>query len=197
MNRFAIVTSAVYKTHKQSSMIYVCRPALYKYFEAVRRLTTEHQGGSRFYAADKVDALLNATAIFSEINTDPKAQIIMTIEGLPALEIIPVVIFFYDGPDPGDSFAMFDDILPTINGALVQSFSSFVGGQATNLLSFIRGTAHTLSVSAMTPAILDAIKTEVEVRRGFPSITSPELIVIDAQANRASRRCSSYTAARS
>lgn len=89
----------------------------------------------------------------------------MTLEGLPALEIIPVVIFFYDGPDPGDSFAMFDGILPGVNDVLVQSFSSFVAGQATELLSFIRGTAHTLSVSAMTPAIMDAVKSEVEVRR--------------------------------
>lgn len=158
MNRFAIVTSAVYKTHEQSSMIY---------------------GGSRFYAADKADALLNATAIFSEINTDPKAQIIMTLEGLPALEIIPVVIFFYDGPDPGDSFAMFDDILATVNGALVQSFSSFVGGQATNLLSFIRGTAHTLSVSAMTPAILDAIKTEVESLAEMQLLHGGSLVTFD------------------
>lgn len=123
------------------------------------------QGGSRFYTSDKADALLNATAVFSETNTDPKAQMIMTLEGLPALEIIPVVIFFYDGPSPGDAFAAFDGILPAADGVLVQSFSSFVAGQATELLSYVRGTAHTVSVSAMTPAILDAVNSEVEVRR--------------------------------
>lgn len=112
-----------------------------------------------------MDALLNATAIFSETNTDPKAQIILTFEGLPAVEVIPVILFFYDGPDPGDSFAAFDGILTTADNALVQSFSSFVDVQAAELLSFVRGTAHTLSLSALTPAILDAINTEVEVYR--------------------------------
>ncbi|ROW05742.1 hypothetical protein VMCG_05184 [Cytospora schulzeri] len=158
MNRFAIVTSAVYKTHEQPSKIY---------------------GGSRFYTVDKTDALLNATAIFSETNTDPKAQLIMTLEGVPALAIIPVVIFFYDGPDPGNSFSMFDDILADVNGALVQSFSSFVAGQATELLSFIRGTAHTLSVSAMTAPLLDAIKTEVESLAAKQLLHGGSLVTFD------------------
>lgn len=114
--------------------------------------------------SSQVDALLKATEIFSGNNTDPKAQIIMTLEGLPGLAIIPVVLFFYDGKDPGDSFSMFDDILPTADTVLVQSFSSFVGGQATELLSNIRGTSHTVSVSAFTSAVLAAVKSAVEVR---------------------------------
>lgn len=112
-----------------------------------------------------MDAVFNATEIFSRTNTDPKAQIILTIEGLPGSGVTPVVLFYYDGPDPGDSFAMFDDIPSTLPSTIVQSFSSFVAGQAYDLLSFIRGTSHTLSVSEITPAVLEAVKTEMEVRQ--------------------------------
>lgn len=127
-------------------------------------LRLDSQGGQNIYTGDKADALINATEVFTRTVTDPKAQVIMTLEGLASLALTPVMLFFYDGPDPGDSFSMFDGIIPVSSGTLKQPFSSFVAAQATQLLQTSRGTSHTVSVSAITVPLLDAVKTEVEVR---------------------------------
>lgn len=80
------------------------------------------------------------------------------------LSLKPVVLMFYDGPDPGDSFAMFDGIIAVTSGTFKQPFTDFVAAQATQLLQNNRGTSHTVSVSAVTLPLLDAVKTEVKVR---------------------------------
>ncbi|POS76643.1 hypothetical protein DHEL01_v204955 [Diaporthe helianthi] len=149
LNRFGIVTSIVYETHPQPPLIYQDK-------------TDTSKGGQRLYTADKTDALINATEIFTRTVSHPKAQLIMTLEGLPALGLAPYMLFFYDGPDPGDSFAMFDDIISISSGTLKQPFSSFVAAQATQLLQTSRGTSHTVSVSAITVELLQAVKSEVE-----------------------------------
>lgn len=95
---------------------------------------------------------------------DPKAQVILTLEGLPGVGLTPAVLMFYDGPDPGDYFAMFDGIIPVSSGTLKQPFSTFVAAQATQLLQNSRGTSHTVSVSAITLPLLEAVNTEVQVR---------------------------------
>jgi hypothetical protein len=115
---------------------------------------------------------MNATEVFTRTNTDPKAQLIVTLEGLPAAGLTPVLLFFYDGPDPGDSFAMFDSIIPVSSTTLSQPFSSFVAAQATQLVQTSRGTSHTVSVSALTVPFLEAVKTEVEVRAFLSVITA-------------------------
>lgn len=102
--------------------------------------------------------------MFTSIVTDPKAQVILTLEGLPALGLTPAVLMFYDGPDPGENFAMFDGIIPVSSGTLKQPFSTFVAAQATQLLQNSRGTSHTVSVSAITLPLLEAVNTEVQVR---------------------------------
>lgn len=91
----------------------------------------------------------------------------MTLEGLPTPGLTPLMLFFYDGPDPGDSFAMFDGIIPVSSGTLNQPFSSFVAAQATQLVQTSRGTSHTVSVSALTVPFLEAVKSEVEVGSFF------------------------------
>lgn len=139
------------------------------------------QGGSKIYEGVQVDALLNATETFASTVTDPKAQIILTIEGITGLVFTPVVLFFYDGEDPGDSFVAFDDILATIDTVLVQSFSSFVGAQAVELLTNPRGTSHTVSVSSLTPTLLDAVKTQIEVTRSCASLRSSERVLTSLQ----------------
>lgn len=96
----------------------------------------------------------------------------MTLEGVSALGLVPYMLFFYDGPDPGDSFAMFDGIIPATSGTLRQPFSSFVAAQATQLLQSSRGTSHTVSVSAITAELLEAVKKEVEVVITFESLFS-------------------------
>ncbi|KAK2613172.1 hypothetical protein N8I77_000099 [Diaporthe amygdali] len=155
LNRFAVVTSIIYETHPQPSQIF---------------------GGQRVYTADKADALLNATEVFARTVTDPKAQIILTLEGLPALGLTPVVLIFYDGPDPGNSFTMFDGIIPVTDGAYKQSFTSFVTAQATELIKNNRGTSHTVSVSTITETLLAAIKTQVQSLTAQMALHSGSLI---------------------
>ncbi|TVY64338.1 Bifunctional solanapyrone synthase [Lachnellula suecica] len=62
LNRFGIVTSINYKSVPQPNLIY---------------------GGIRILPTSAVPALNNATAVFQNTNTDPKAQVIYTINGAP------------------------------------------------------------------------------------------------------------------
>lgn len=155
LNRFGVVTSIVYETHPQPPKIW---------------------GGQRIYTGDKADALLNATEVFSRTVTDPKAQVILTLEGLPVLSLTPVVLMFYDGPDPGDSFAMFDGIIPVSSGTLEQPFTTFVAAQATQLIQNNRGTSHTVSVSAVTLPLLEAVKAEVQSLTAQMALHSGSLV---------------------
>ena len=56
LNRFGVVTSAVYRTHEQPPLIY---------------------GGVSVYNGDQIPALINATDAFYHQNTDPKASILV------------------------------------------------------------------------------------------------------------------------
>ncbi|KAG8161219.1 hypothetical protein KVR01_009483 [Diaporthe batatas] len=138
LNRFAVVTSAVFRTHPQTDEIYA---------------------GTTIYASDQVDALLNATQVFSDTNTDPKAQIITTINATP-VGLSALVLFFYDGPDPGTAFEMFDEVDDTISFVRVQSFSTFVSSVDSAIALNPRGTFNSLPTTKTTPAFLAAIKNQ-------------------------------------
>ncbi|RAL65682.1 hypothetical protein DID88_005350 [Monilinia fructigena] len=81
LNRFGLVTSIVFKTVPQAHMVY---------------------GGVQFYGIDAIPDLITATNKFQQENTDPKAQVILTIDG----GILPgaILITFYDGPDRPSAF---------------------------------------------------------------------------------------------
>lgn len=117
------------------------------------------------YTVVNTDALLNATEVFSRTITDPKAQVVLTLQGLTGLVLTPVLLMFYDGPDPGDNFAMFDGIIPVTSGTFKQPFADFVAAQATQLIPNNRGTSHTFSFSAVTLPLLEAVNAEVVVGR--------------------------------
>lgn len=117
------------------------------------------------YTGVNTDALLNATGVFSRTITDPKAQVVLTLQGLTGLVLAPVLLMFYDGPDPGDNFAMFDGIIPVTSTTFKQPFANFVAAQATQLIQNSRGTSHTFSVSAITLPLLEAVNAEVVVGR--------------------------------
>ncbi|KAL1630403.1 hypothetical protein SLS56_004930 [Neofusicoccum ribis] len=141
LNRFGIVASAEFYTHKQSPQVY---------------------GGIAIYGNDELDDLLNATAKFDAENTDPKAQIITTLEGLET-GTIGLVLFFYDGPDRPASFAPFDNISTIIDHTKTQTFAEFVKGFPSNIVTNARGTFHTFSTSKLTPAFLAAVKNETDL----------------------------------
>lgn len=120
------------------------------------------QGGLAIYGKDEVDSVLNATAKFDAENTDPKAQLITTLEG-SELGTRALVLFFYDGPDRPESFSHFDDIDSVLDLTKTQTFADFVKGFPSNLITNARGTFHTLSTSELTPKFLAAVKNETDV----------------------------------
>ncbi|EKG19594.1 FAD linked oxidase [Macrophomina phaseolina MS6] len=140
LNRFGVVTSAEFYTHKQPAKIY---------------------GGLRIYGTDQLPAILNATAKFDAENTDPKAQIITTLQG-SASGTTALVIFFYDGPGRPECFAPFDGLTSTISTVKTQTFSDFVQGLPSNLITNARGTFHSLSTSKLTPTFVEAVRKEAD-----------------------------------
>ncbi|CAN8096256.1 unnamed protein product [Discula destructiva] len=96
-----------------------------------------------------------ATQEFSETNTDPKAQIITTTNGTPLGTSVQVLLF-YDGPDPGNAFTMFDGVESTVNLTYVQTFAEFIGTLNSHLQTSPRGSFATLATTATSPAFLNS-----------------------------------------
>lgn len=127
-----------------------------------RVLTFLSQAGPTIYGSDQVDAVLNATQVFSDVNTDPKAQIITTINATP-VGLAALVLFFYDGPDPGTAFEMFDSVDHTISLVRAQAFSTFVSTIDSSISLNPRGTFNSLPTTKTTPAFLAAVKNQASV----------------------------------
>ncbi|KAJ9376548.1 CAZyme family AA7 [Paecilomyces variotii] len=159
LNRFGIVTSAVYRTHPQTDQVY---------------------GGLAYYAADQVPAILNATVEFYKQNTDPKAQIITTLEG-SGIGTTSLTLFFYDGPLKPAIFDLFDGIPAVYNGAKVQSFSQVVQEFPATLEVNIRGTFDTLSTSKLTQGFVDAVKNETDYFGSISALHSGTSISYDIE----------------
>ncbi|KAB2576489.1 FAD linked oxidase [Lasiodiplodia theobromae] len=141
LNRFGIVVSAEFYTHQQSPQVY---------------------GGLALYGNDKLDAVLEATAKFDAESSDPKAQIITTLEGSALTGTTALVLFFYDGPTKPESFGLFDNITATLDTTRTQTFAEFVQGFPSNLITNARGTFHTFSTSKLTPGFVNAVRNETD-----------------------------------
>jgi hypothetical protein len=107
LNRFGVVTSIVFNKVPQPNMVY---------------------GGLQVFDNSAVPALIAATETFQTTNTDPKAQVILTINGgtIPGA----ILLSFYDGPIRPSAFDLYNN---NITGAIISSvktqpFSSFVAG---------------------------------------------------------------------
>ncbi|KAK3358407.1 hypothetical protein B0T24DRAFT_644220 [Lasiosphaeria ovina] len=140
MNRFGVVTSAVFATHPQPPKVY---------------------GGLVVYPPTAVQQVLNATAQFYQQNKDPKAVIITTLEAGTAGPT-PLVLFFHDGPDKPAAFQLFDGIVPLLDTRQQQSFSALISSVPTGVAEVRnpRGAFHTFSTSGLTPRFLAAIHNE-------------------------------------
>lgn len=121
------------------------------------------QGGLALYGNDKLDAVLEATAKFDAESSDPKAQIITTLEGSALTGTTALVLFFYDGPTKPESFGLFDNITATLDTTRTQTFAEFVQGFPSNLITNARGTFHTFSTSKLTPGFVNAVRNETDV----------------------------------
>lgn len=171
LNKFGVVTSAVFYTHPQADEIYVSHfHSLYVRQSAEPALS---QGGIRLYSSDSFAAIVDATNTFGETIDDPKAQLITTFNGV-GLDIgtEALVLFFYDGPDPGDSFAMFDDIDSTIDLVTTQTFADFVGTINSKIQTSPRGAFDVLPTTKLTPTFISAVLNQTEVSRFLVNLAS-------------------------
>ncbi|KIP04819.1 hypothetical protein PHLGIDRAFT_75249 [Phlebiopsis gigantea 11061_1 CR5-6] len=117
-------------------------------------------GGLMTITGDHLDAVSNATTKFSATVTDPKAAILPTYNfllGAPGVSLI----MFYDGPTP--PAGIFDDFLAIphfTKDVETRSFSSLVLASPANATSMTRTVFHTVSLTQITPGIMNAVVNE-------------------------------------
>ncbi|KAK3339810.1 hypothetical protein B0T25DRAFT_512032 [Lasiosphaeria hispida] len=148
MNRFGIVTSAVFRTHPQPPQVY---------------------GGFGIYPSTSVPAIIKATQKFHDQGTtDTKTQIITALVGT-TLGTEALVMFFHDGPNKPALFKLFDGIPAILNTNRAWKFSKYVKSIPSDLaqLTNIRGAFATFSTSTLTPRFLEAIRNETEFFSGI------------------------------
>ena len=138
LNRFGVVTSIVLKTIPQNNHVY---------------------GGIQVYLDSAIPALLNATTKFWKENIDPKAQIILTVNG--GSTAYAVLILFYNGPNRPAAFDVFGNgTAASYSTVKTQSFASFVSNIPSEALDGYRGAFHTLMATGFTEGYLAAIHNE-------------------------------------
>nr|QTE75996.1 ZopR4 [Diffractella curvata] len=140
LNRFGIVTSAVFETHAQVPLIY---------------------GGQVFYSTDDIPAVINATLEFYKL-ADIKTQIMYIIATTPTQESV-ILLAFHDGPNRPSSLSVFDNITPLSSTLSTLSFSDFV--HSIQDKPRIRGTADTISTTGITTGFIKAVSDQIAALR--------------------------------
>lgn len=159
LNRFGIVTSIIFKTVPQPNLVY---------------------GGIELYGPDALPDLIKATETFQNENTDPKAQLILTINGglLPGA----ILLLFYDGPTRPAAFAPYNDITGlSISTVKAQSFASFAKGTPSNLQAGHRGAFHTLMTTGLTENFMKAVQNESSYYGTLALLNSGTLLSYDVE----------------
>lgn len=137
LNRFGVVTSIIYRTVPQPNMVY---------------------GGIQVFDTSKIPALIEATQTFQDTNKDPKAQVILTING--GLAPGAILLSFYDGPSRPAAFDPYNNITPLLGSLETQSFASFSQVSPSGIASGNRGAFASLSTSGYTLNFLKAVVNE-------------------------------------
>lgn len=137
LNRFGVVTSIVYKAVPQPDLVY---------------------GGIQLFDSSAVPALIEATVAFQTDNTDPKAQVILTLNG--GTDPGAILLSFYDGAERPAAFDPYNNINPNLDTLAVQTFASFSQTAPSTLVSGNRGAFATLSTSGLTKNFLTAVANE-------------------------------------
>jgi len=141
LNRYGIVTSAEFYTHPQPPEVW---------------------GGLRMYPASQVAQLLNATEHFFYENEDPKAGIIVTIDGTTPLGASALGLFFYDGPAKPEIFDLFDGLITTLDNTGKKSYRDLIYSFPAELVTNARGTFATFSTTELTGRFMEAVRQEAE-----------------------------------
>ncbi|KAL2062001.1 hypothetical protein VTL71DRAFT_6267 [Oculimacula yallundae] len=159
LNRFGVVTSIVFNTVAQPNQVY---------------------GGIEIYGADAVPKLIKATETFQNENTDPKAQLILTINGglLPGA----ILLLFYDGPTRPAAFNPYNNIGGlSISTVKTQSFAKFAKGTPSNLQAGHRGAFHTLMTTGLTENFMKAVYNESSYYGTLALLNSGTLLSYDVE----------------
>lgn len=154
LNRFGVVSSIVFKTVPQSDLVYA---------------------GIRIYTDLAVPALLDAVNTFQNGTADPKAQVILTING----GLIPtaLLLMFYDGPEYPAAFDAFNNTGPLIDLVKTQTFSDFVSSVDSETQAGYRGAFHTMMTTTLTPGFLAAVHNESLFYGGLTALGGTALIL--------------------
>jgi hypothetical protein len=140
LNRFGVVTSAEFYTHKQTPGVY---------------------GGINVYGEDTMDAVLAATSKFNAESKDPRTQVITTLQTMVGFGTLATVNIFNDGPTKSPSLAVFDNItlaFGTVSGN--QSFSNMIKSIPPVPVPDLRGAFASFSTSDLPECFLEAVKRE-------------------------------------
>ncbi|KAI4157890.1 MAG: hypothetical protein LQ342_007925 [Letrouitia transgressa] len=159
LNRFGIVTQIRFKLFPEVPKVY---------------------GGYQIFPPTSIPALINATSTFSATNTDPKAQVILTL-GLLASAPAHALLIFYDGPTPPPSLAPFRNIPALFTNISTQSFSSFAKSIPASTSANTRGAFHTLSTTSYTTAFLEAVYNETKFYGALAAAHSGVYISYDVE----------------
>ncbi|KAH8116010.1 FAD-binding domain-containing protein [Phellopilus nigrolimitatus] len=143
LNNFGIVTKITLETHNQS-LVY---------------------GGALTYSSGNLSQVNSAVSDFSQNNTDPKAQMVVTYV-YTHNEVVALVFIFYDGPTP--PAGIFDSLLaiPTVASEVkTQTFVNFVSTfvQVEQPVTGPFGdTQHVIPIVQYTQPLLDEMATQVQ-----------------------------------
>ncbi|CCG85154.1 Predicted protein [Taphrina deformans PYCC 5710] len=159
LNRFGIVTEMTLKAVPQVGNVY---------------------GGISLYSADQIPSLLNATEVFQRTNTDPKAQVIVTLNGGPVGQSA-ILLTYYDGPSKPAAFAPFDKPFSYLSTAKPQSFLSFSKVTPSQLSGGNRGAFHTLMTTDLTLPFMEAVYNETKHYSGLARKHGASLLSYDIE----------------
>lgn len=183
LNRFGIVTQITFKLVPEVPQVYV---GLHTFYlnpplphtadpkSYMLTISVACQGGYQVFPPTSIPALIKATADFSASNTDPKAQIILTLAYLAGTPN-PVLLTFYDGPTPSPSLAPFKAIPALFSDVSTRSFSSLAKSAPDQLSANTRGAFHTLSTTGYTQGFIEAVQNETLFYGALAVRTSPSL----------------------
>lgn len=159
LNRFGIVTSAEFYTHPQVPKVW---------------------GGLRLVASVDVPKLINATRRFSDENTDPKAQIITTLDG-NLLGVSGMLLLSYDGPEKPAIFNLFDGLLTVLDNTGQKTFKELIYSFPSYLAVNVRGRFATFSTTKLTARFLEALRAEAAALGQESALHSGTTVSIDIE----------------
>ena len=182
LNRFGIVTQITFKLFPSSPQVYVSNLPMNSmpHIKHQEFQSNNMQGGYQVFVGDSIAQIINATATFSNTNTDPKAQVITSLSYLAGIPEA-VLLSFYDGPTRPAAFAPFDNIQALSSDVSTRTFSSLAKSSPDEASANTRGAFHTLSTTGYTLNFLNAVLNETKFYGSLAALHSGVFIDYDIE----------------